>query len=113
MNDLSQTIAELLGDPQTMDKLKALGGLIGQPEEAPEPPQVQNTPSGGDALPAVMKLMPLISSFNEDDDSIRLLRAVKPFLSETRQERLEQAIRLLRIIRIVPLLRDEGLLGRY
>ena len=109
MNDLSQTIAELLGDPQTMDKLKALGGLIGQPEEAPEPPQIQNTPSGGDALPAVMKLMPLISSFNEDDDSIRLLRAVKPFLSEKRRRRIDQSVRLLGIMRILPLIKESGI----
>ena len=98
-----------------MEQLKALGGLLGQsaPTEPAAEPESSAFPGAADMLPAVMKLMPLISSVGEDDDSIRLLRAIKPFLSRQRQERLEQAIKLLRVIRIVPLLKSEGLLELF
>ena len=118
MNDLTQELGRLLSDPATMEQIKSLSGLLGQPAapagtpppEAPPPPAQSGKQSGGDLLPAVMRFMPLLTSLQEDDDTIRLLRAVQPFLSEQRRERLEQAIKILRVIRIVPLLRDRGLL---
>lgn len=116
MSDISERITQLLGDPQTMEQIKALSGLIGQgaPESAPEPEPEEPAPSGASQmLPMAMKLMPLLGSFNQDDDAIKLLYAIKPFLSPPRREKLEQAIKLLRIIRIVPLLKSEGLLELF
>lgn len=121
MSDLSAQIGELLSDPQTMEQIKALSGLFGQSAPAPpaqelpeqKPAALPSSLGGADALPAIMKFMPLITSLKEDDDATRLLRAVKPFLSEARQEKLEQAIKILRIIRIVPLLRENDLLNIF
>ena len=43
-----------------------------------------------------------------EDDSTRLLRAVKPFLKEERARRVDGAIRLLSIMKILPLLKNSG-----
>ncbi len=121
MSDISSQISELLSDPGTMEQIKALSGLFGQsaqttqPPPAPEPQSTNafDLSNAADMLPAVMKFMPLINAFKGEDDTTRLLYAVKPFLSRERQEKLEQAIKILRIIRIVPLLKDNGLLELF
>ena len=120
MSDITQQIGQLLSDPGTMEQIKALSSMLGQNTTStgdsappPEPPKAtaHNTDISADMLPAVMSFMPLISSLREEDDTTRLLRAIKPFLSEARQEKLEQAIKILRIIRLVPLLKNNGLLN--
>lgn len=120
MSDISQQITELLSDPNAMDQIRSLSGLFGQSAQSGSPPAPSVPPptepqrsQGADMLPALMKFMPLINSLKEDDDAIRLLYAVKPFLSEARQEKLDQAIRIIRIIRIVPLLKDNGILNLF
>lgn len=123
MSDLSAQIGEILSNPEAMEQIRNLSGLFSQPAApsaapAPNPeisaqaPSFSKQPenSAAEALPAVMKFMPLIGSLQAEDDSTRLLRAVKPFLSPERQARIEQAIKLIRIIKIIPLLKEKGLL---
>lgn len=124
MSDLSAQIGEILSNPEAMEQIRNLSGLFSQPAApsaapAPNPEISAQAPSfskqpesfaAAEALPAVMKFMPLIGSLQAEDDSTRLLRAVKPFLSPERQARIEQAIKLIRIIKIIPLLKEKGLL---
>ena len=116
MSDLSAQIGQLLSDPQTMEQIRALSGLLGQSDDAPPEPAKTSPPvknDGVDFLPAAMRFMPLLSALKEDDDTIRLLYAVKPFLSEARREKLDRAIKLLRIIRLIPMLRENDLLNLF
>ena len=124
MSDLSAQIGEFLSNPEAMEQLKSLSGLFSQPTAPPTAPapntdaayseptfsKQSESLAAAEALPAVMKFMPLINSFRAEDDSTRLLRAIKPFLSPERQLRLEQAIKLMRIIKLIPLLKEKGLL---
>ena len=62
-----------------------------------------------DMLGMVMKLAPLLGSMNEENDSTRLLYALKPFLSEKRRQRIDKSVRLLGIMRILPLIKETGI----
>ena len=42
-------------------------------------------------------------------DSTRLLRALRPMLSERRRQKLDQALKLLQFMRVLPLLKSSGL----
>lgn len=114
MADLSETIGSILNDPSAMEQIKALGGMLGiggddqssQPSK-PESPGLSAIDPGMMGL--MMKLMPLMGRLREDDDSTRLLYALRPFLSEKRQSRVDGAVRLLSIIRVLPLLKESGL----
>ena len=55
------------------------------------------------------KLVPLMSNFNRDDDSTLLLNALRPFLSKQKCQRLEEASKILRIMRILPAIKDMGI----
>ena len=115
MSDISQQIDNILSDPQMMERIKALGGLFGQPASAPEPPAETPPQSAqnADIIPSIMRFMPLLTSLGDDDDSTRLLKAIMPFLSPERRERMERAIKLLRVIRLLPLLRDGGFMDIF
>ena len=53
----------------------------------------------------LLKVAPLISSLQQETDGTRLLRALRPLLSPSRQKRLDEAIRMLQLMRILPFLK--------
>ena len=77
-----------------MEQIKGLAGLLGQSdtnEQRAQPDPIKEN-SIGDSLNTemigtVMKLAPLLQSARSDDDSIRLLRALKPFMHDERAKK--------------------------
>ena len=53
-----------------------------------------------------MKLMPMLGSLKQEDDTTRLLDAMRPFLSEERRQKLDRAKRLIKVMKLMPLLKD-------
>lgn len=65
--------------------------------------------SGLPDLSFITKLIPLMSSMNRDDDDTVLLKALRPYLHGDREKRLDEAIKILRFMKVMPLLKDKGL----
>ncbi len=108
MEDLSRKINELLSDPGMMEQIKGLAGMLGEKPPAAEPkPEVPSLDPS--MLGTVMKIAPLLQSAGGDDDSTRLLRALKPFLKEERAKRVDGAIRMLGLMKMLPLLKESGI----
>ncbi len=85
----------------------ALAGMLGSLGKASPAPE----PAGGvtpELLQTVTRLAPLLSQVNREDDSTRLLRALRPLLSAQRQKKLDEAIKILQMMRLLPLLKDSG-----
>ena len=127
MDDLTGKISELLQNPAIASLLSQFGAPQGdtpeaqpqsapppQPSAAPQPPAEGNPLAGlgldGDMLQTVMKLAPLRSSMNQEDDSTRFLHALRPMLSDERQTKLDQATKILQLMRMLPILRSQGIL---
>jgi hypothetical protein len=123
-DDLTARIGEILGDPASMEKLKGLAAMFGggNPEPAKAqtgasaPPARQGEPRPSPAagldpelMRSVMKLAPALSGMKQDDDSTRLLRALRPLLGEKRRKKLDEAIRLMQLVRMIPYLKNTGL----
>ena len=90
--------------------LNALGGL-----GAGQQNQQQNALAGlggvGDnaqMLSMVTKLAPLLGQVNREDDSTRLLRALRPLLGPERQKKVDEAMKILQMMRLLPLLKESG-----
>ncbi|WP_312695350.1 hypothetical protein [Caproiciproducens sp.] len=118
MDDLAAKLSELLSNPGTLEKLKGLTGMLGgaaaEPaaeSPSPEPPN-NSSPLGIDseALQMITKVAPLLSGFRQEDDSTRLLHALRPMLGAERQKKLDEAIKLLQLMRMLPLLKNSGIL---
>lgn len=60
-------------------------------------------------LSSVTKLMPLFTSFSEEDETTILLNSLRPFLSPQRRKRLDDAGKMLKVMKILPKLRSTGL----
>ena len=118
MDDLSRKLSELLSDPETLDRIKGLTGLSSREQDAAQSedsPSAAEAPASGGTVPdaamlgAFMKLAPMLQSANRENDSTRLLRALKPFLHNDRAKRVDSAIRLLSIMQVLPMLKSSGL----
>ena len=97
-------INQILSNPETMKQVQSLGEQLGLSKPAPKP-EPKN-----EMLGAMQSLAPLMGSFSADDDVSRLFQALKPFLGEEKQRKLEQAQRLMKLIKVIPLIKDSGLL---
>ncbi len=61
-------------------------------------------------LSSVTRLMPLLSSFSEEDETSVLLNSLRPFLSPMRRKRLDDAGKMLKVMKLLPKLRSTGIL---
>lgn len=112
MDDLNEKLTRLLSSPDGMEKIQsvmaALGGTLPQ-EETPPPPTTPTDP--GVDLSALTKLLPLLGNMNADNEDTRLLSALRPYLHGQRAVRLEESMRLLRLMKLLPLLQEGGGVG--
>ena len=112
MDDINSKISELLSDPQGMEKIQKMAeSLFGDKSEVkPESP----VESGISQIPdidmsSIIKAINLLKNNNQDKRS-ELLIALKPHLSTERQKRVDTALKLLKIISIIPFLKEQGFL---
>lgn len=66
---------------------------------------------GGIDLEAIMKLGEIMSSMNgADDNNTRLLMALKPHLRPENRKKVDSALKLMKIINLLPLLKESGIM---
>lgn len=94
MAELDEMISSILKDPQSMQMVSSLLGSLGGDKE--EKGDAVSTP----ALPLDLdKLAPLLSKLNAPpDERCKLLLALRPFVSLERQERIDQSIKILKMM---------------
>lgn len=111
MDELSEKLAGLLNDPDTMSRVKQMAesllGGSGEDEEKQEQNSI-NDMLGADELKTIMSIMGKMKNQGEDNRT-RLLLSLKPHLSEPKREKVDTAVKILKIIEFLPLLRDTGL----
>ena len=114
MSEIQDTINQILSNPEAMRQVQSLGEQLGlSTNSAPQPqpqPQIQPQPQQNEMLGAMTSLAPLMSSFTANDEVTNLLNALRPFLGEEKLHRLDQAQRLMKLIKVIPLIKDSGLL---
>lgn len=123
MDDLSSKINSILSDPQALAQIKGLGEklmLNNTDDKIHKEEQNRNDVSSllqnisgsnsSDAFNLISKLAPILSDINKEDDTTRLLSALKPFLSTERSKKLTEATKLIRLMKLLPLIKDFSLL---
>lgn len=131
MAQWEEQLNQILGDPQAMGQIMSLAqSLSGKQEEHQEgppdqaegsetaPPPGEEEPSPLSALagldPKLLQMgMGLLSEYSaQDDKKTALLAALKPFLKPERQEKMDQAVRIARLTRVIrtvlKMFRDRG-----
>ncbi len=101
--DLDEQVDNLSSPDGDKDGAKASKGINGA--------QDMNSNSLGLDAEMLIKLQKLLSSANSSDDNTRLLLALKPHFSDERKLKVDKAVKLLRLMSMLPILKESGLLG--
>ena len=111
MSELSDLLGGLLGneagkDSGGMDGLfDLLGGLMQSAPAQKESPQQETSGAKGPDAADFEQILHIVSKLQDDDKNIRLLRALQPHLTPERAARTEDAIKIMRLANLLPLLR--------
>lgn len=118
MAEFEEKLNQILSSPQAMEQIMSLASsLSGEGETPAAPPEGQSVPSEGLSLHSagglsgllgsldpemISKVMTLLSIYqNGSDEKTRLLEAMKPFLRPERQSKLDRAVQITRLSRVI------------
>ncbi len=116
MDNLSEKLAGILNDPASMEQFRKMAeGLLGssadpQPAASPPPSVTPPLPDIGE-LGGIVQMLSMLKTPAQDNRTA-LITALRPHLSAERQKRADRAIKILRILDILPLLKESGLLEK-
>lgn len=116
--------------PDDIENLKqtaasVLGGMGGgePPMQESQPKQKQEQTKfnlddllknmGGLGMPDLSQLsaiVPILQAFNSQDERLDFINALKPLLSEERQKKADEATKLVKLMSVLPLLRERGIM---
>jgi hypothetical protein len=113
MDDISAKISEVLSDPENMQMIKGLLASLGS-ESAEQASRGGGAPKEETGAPesaafdaeTLLKVKKALSLIRQDDPRVKMLMALRPNLSEPRQKRVDEAIQLMRLVNLIPLLED-------
>lgn len=117
MDDLSSKLTELLSDPESMNRVRQMAeSILGESgDDAPAPPSTPDISSLGNMLGSeeLQSIISVISKMKSagDDSRVQLISALRPHLSEERKKRADTAIKILKLLDVLPLIKDSGLLN--
>ncbi len=135
MDDLMNSLQNVLQDKDAMAQISELAKLLGGSDNAAPAPPAANTGTGDGGLSQLssllggstgnnsndgikgidpqllLKLGTVIQSANRKDDSINLLYALKPLLKEESRAKIDRLISIFRLLSLYPALKESGILG--
>ncbi len=114
MSELEDKLNSLLSDPagmaQVVQLAQQLSGSMGsqQPQPPPSPPPESPPNAGGVGsllggldMQTIARFLPMLQALTADQShSTQLLNALKPYLKEEKQAKVERAARLARLITV-------------
>lgn len=110
--DLGKKLDALLNSPDGLARItEAMASLGVSPTAAPEG-KPEPKPEGAADLPdlsGILKLAPLLTSLNKDDEHTALLKALRPYLHGEREKRLDESVKLMQLLKFLPILQERGL----
>ncbi len=109
MDDLSTMLAGIMNSPEQMEKLKAMAGNLFGSAEPPAPMPQQPADISAGEIAGLMKMANLLKN-NTNDRRAGVLLALRPYLTEHRQKRVDDAVKILRLINILPAVKEAGIL---
>jgi len=97
--------------------LGMLGGIAGGAGEEKSPGPPPSAPSAPESGlppfdPALLTtLSRAMKALREPDRNIQLLQALRPFLEPERQRKVDEAVKILHLMKLAPLLQESGVLA--
>lgn len=118
MDDLTEKLIKMLGSKENIEKIKNFSKVLKDEalnsEDTGEKLNEEDSQIGiqdfpADTLNTVMKLMPILSSINKEDQNTKFLGALRPLLSEKRQRKLDESMKMMQMMKVLPLFKEQGI----
>lgn len=109
-------INEILSDKESMEQIKKLASMMGMSGENEAPPPPSQLLPVGDDMPDISKIMmfsQMAKNMTENDKNTSLLIALKPHLSEERQQKTDKAIKFLKMMNLISFAKNSGILSEF
>ena len=111
MDDLGSKLESILNDPDSMERVRRMAQSLLSDDDTDaansDPGGTQNPFSSAD----IGRIMSILSKIEggTDDNRTRLLLALKPHLTDRRREKVDSAIKMLKLVEALPLLKEAGI----
>ena len=87
-----------------MNQLNALLSQFGLGQtQPPSPPPID--------MNSILQIQKAMQVFAGGNKNVELLRSLRPLLSEKRQKKVDDAIRIMQLIQMLPMLKEAGFFG--
>lgn len=110
--------------PEDIENIKqAASGIFGNMGNNEPPKEKTETKKEGSApfpdglsgfgmpdLSQLSRLAPVFNAFNSQDERVDFINALKPLLSKDRQSKADEAMKLVKLMSVLPLLRERGIM---
>lgn len=111
MDDLNQKLSQILNDPESMNRVRQMAeSILSDKEEETTDDSIFGS-FGSEELGNIMSIVSKLNN-QQNDARTSLLLALKPHLSEAKQEKVDTAIKILRLLDLLPILKESGVLGK-
>ncbi len=115
MEDIAEKISEILSDEQSLKQLSELASMLGLTGEAPSAPESQRCSNEDSStmpfdIVNAMEMIAKIRESSKDDENVNFLCALKPLLAKEKHERVDKAIKLIKLLNLWPVIKESGLL---
>ena len=94
---------------QESEFLDAISSVLST-ETQPQTEETEKKEESPFDMETLMKIGSLMSDFNSEDDRLRLLKDLKPFLSDQKKESVDKAVKILKLISVAQKLGIEKLI---
>ena len=106
MDDITQKIQSLLSDEESMRQIQELAAMFSTGDTTSSP---QESSSDGIGInPAA--IMQLIGAMSSQDKNCDLLLALREHLSAEKQQKIDKAVKLIKLYNIFIAMRENGML---
>lgn len=112
-------ITDILKDEESLRQLSELADMLrtgdfseGCTETAADTKTGENSGDIPD-MDMMLKMTTLAGAMNSQDKNTELLMALRPHLSEQGQQRLDRAIKILKLISVYEMAKESGLLNNF
>lgn len=113
MDELGDKLSAILNDPESMERVKQMAqSLLGGEEESAATPSISASPAETNDDINIKQIISLFSKMKNtaDDSRVQLIYALRPHLSEERRARADTAVKMLKLLDMLPLIKESGLL---
>ena len=122
MDDITDKLKGLLDSPEGLEQIKSIASsFLGKGSSEKEHEKEHHAKDREDSNPLsalgkdldinmILKIKSTLDSFSVDDQKFELLHALKPHLRPARQIRVDEAIKIMRLVNLMPLFKENGFL---